>query len=190
MQFFFIYLHALVGIISRATRCDIIKVPASTKPMSRTLIWGKGKKLTCNTVHALWPRFYFSMSIDRIPQHVISIILSIQKSCSNSLCTQSLSHAHMQVNKEELHSRDSPSLHMVGQLPSQYLASRRLGYGVDEEHLADLLVRGHPLCDVVYDLSLRDLATRLPDHKRHRYLPCLLMRIPVNKFSETIRRYI
>ena len=75
---------------------------------------------------------------------------------------------------------------MVGQLPPQYLPSRRLGNGLNEEHLADLLVRRHPLCDVVHDLSLRDLATRLPDHKRHGYLPCLLMRIPVNKFSETM----
>jgi hypothetical protein len=40
----FFYLLALVGIISRATRCDIIKVPASTKPMSRILLWRKGKK--------------------------------------------------------------------------------------------------------------------------------------------------
>lgn len=121
--------------------------------------------------------------ITSTPQHVI-ITLSIQKSCSNSLCahTQSLSSdAHMQ---EELHSRESPNLHMVGQLPPQYLASRRLGYGVDEEHLANLLVRGHPLCDVVHDLCLRDLATRLPHHKRHRYLPCLLMRIPdVNRID-------
>jgi hypothetical protein len=76
---------------------------------------------------------------------------------------------------------------MVGQLPPQYLASRRLGNGVDKEHLADLLVRRHPLGDVVHDLSLRDLATRLPDHKRYWDLPCLLMRIPAD---ETTTHYV
>jgi hypothetical protein len=36
---------------------------------------------------------------------------------------------------------------------------------------------------VLHDLRLRDLASRLPHHDRHRYLPCLFVRIPANSIE-------
>jgi hypothetical protein len=39
-----------------------------------------------------------------------------------------------------------------------------------------------------HDLCFRDLASRLPHHNRHRYLPCLLVRIPA-KFIRMASRW-
>ena len=95
------------------------------------------------------------------------------------LCS-SVSPVHACTGKKSSQPRDSVKLHIVRQLPSQYLSSWRFWYGVDKQNLADLLIRGYPLRNMVHDLSLGDLASWLLDNKRYRYLPCLLVRIPAN----------
>ena len=92
----------------------------------------------------------------------------------------SVSPVHACTGKKSSQPRDSVKLHIVRQLPSQYLSSWRFWYGVDKQNLADLLIRGYPLRNMVHDLRLGDIASWLPHHKRYRYLSCLLMRIPAN----------